>query len=146
MKFSANQFCNKSMSKWADMSRSKFPESFKYETNVPAIFPQKRRLKHLPLSYIWIERKNIKNKTLCNIRNQTKTKAKTMCVGVCTSDFMSRFPQHTWEMPLKTPIPQNLHYPSLLVSPPHVVTVGGSSEKRRQRQHWSSLALQRQVV
>lgn len=140
--WNSNQVCNKSLSKWADQSVLSHSNT---KTNLPAPFRQKGRLAHSSLSCIWIQRKkNIKNKTLCNISNKTKTKAETMCV--CNSYLMSLFPlkkpeAHMENAPVKTPIPQTLHYPSLLASPSHSNRVWKSSERPLQRQHWSSLVL-----
>lgn len=61
------------------MSRLKFPESFKY-TNLPALFPHRRETPKF-FSELYLNSEEKQNKTLSNISNKTKTKAKNhMCV------------------------------------------------------------------
>lgn len=82
--------------------------------------PTQEKLAHSSPSCIRIPRKNSQNKTLSNISNKTKAKAKNhVCVPLDVSDT-----QHMENAPVE--IPQRLHYPSLLAPSSHFNRVRNS--------------------
>lgn len=100
--WNSKQVCGKKPDKWSRNEPIKVSWVIQIpHKTFPHLSPHKGRLTHSSLNCIWIQRKNIKTKTLKNISHKTKTQAKTTCL---CSFLLSLFPlksqQHTWKTSL----------------------------------------------
>lgn len=123
------------------MSQLKFPESFKYYTNLPALLSPRERETHTDVSKLYLnpeEKKNKENnnKTLAILVRKAKQKLKNPSMCLCV------LAPHMENAPVKKKKHQSLkrlHYPSPLAFPFN--RVWKKSERPLRRQHWSLLVL-----
>lgn len=105
------------------MSRSEFPESFKYETKHPiiSISPSSRQRGHSDIffSMLYLNSEEKQKQTFNKVILVTKQKQRLKpCVYVCAGCLASNFlfhnkkrQQHTWRMPLLNTSPSKTTLP-----------------------------------